>query len=424
MSPSKLHRCIFLHILFLTIFFIPLQSQENNGPYSFAEEQKISVYVNGFTDTASLVEEISFAHFVTDRNLAQVLIVIDAQNVSTQGREYIISFSGQADLKGIRDELRYLPEPGETEETINATLVKTIKIGLIKYAARTAIGENISIDYEHTEEQVAAVKDKWNYWLFSINFNFDINGEKSMKGGSVGGGFSARRITDSWKIRASAHTYYNKNTFDMEEIDLAYTDITRNSNFHGLLVKSINDHWSVGAFAEASQATYYNNQFSSELAPALEYNIFPYIESEKRSFTFLYRFGYIYKKYWEETIYGKIREGLLQTSLMADVEIYKDWGSIESSLTGSVYLKDFTKNRLTWSFEIDVRIFKQLKFDIEWRVSMIHDQVFLERGGVDYEEVLLRRKRLETLYDYSIELGFSYSFGNLNNNVLNPVFGN
>ena len=210
----------------------------------------------------------------------------------------------------------------------------------------------------------------------------------------------------------------------MEEIDLAYTDITRNSNFHGLLVKSINDHWSVGAFAEASQATYYNNQFSSELAPALEYNIFPYIESEKRSFTFLYRFGYIYKKYWEETIYGKIREGLLQTSLMADVEIYKDWGSIESSLTGSVYLKDFTKNRLTWSFEIDVRIFKQLKFDIEWRVSMIHDQVFLERGGVDYEEVLLRRKRLETLYDYSIELGFSYSFGNLNNNVLNPVFGN
>ena len=109
---------------------------------------------------------------------------------------------------------------------------------------------------------------------------------------------------------------------------------------------------------------------------------------------------------------------------MTDVEFIKTWGSIESSLTGSVYLRDFEKNRLAWDFEIDMRIYKRLTFDIQLGVSMIHDQVFLASGGASLEEVLLRRKRLETRYDYSIEFGFGYSFGSLKNNITNPIFGN
>ena len=245
-----------------------------------------------------------------------------------------------------------------------------------------------------------------------------------MQGNSLSGGFSARRITDAWIMRASFNTRYNETIFDMEEIDLAYTNITRNHNFNGLLVKSMSDHWSVGTFIEASQVTYYNNKFSFELAPAVEFSIFPYVESEQRSFTFMYRLGYIYRQYWEETIYGKTEEGLIQTSLMADVEIFKTWGRVESSLTGSTYLQDFSKNRLTWDFEIGFRILEQLTFDIEWRVSRIHDQIFLERGGVSLEEVLLRRKRLKTHYDYSIEFGFGYSFGSLKSAIVNPIFGN
>jgi hypothetical protein len=122
-----------------------------------------------------------------------------------------------------------------------------------------------------------------------------------------------------------------------------------------------------------------------------------------------------------------MNEGLAQTSLTAEVEIIKTWGSIESYLSGSVYLKDlkdFSKNRLTWHFEIDVRLYKRLTFDIEWRVSMIHDQIFLAREGASFEEVLLRRKRLETRWDYSVEFGFGYSFGSLKSNVVNPIFGN
>jgi len=87
-------------------------------------------------------------------------------------------------------------------------------------------------------------------------------------------------------------------------------------------------------------------------------------------------------------------------------------------------LKDLNKNRLTWDFQIFMRLFKRLTFDIELGVSMIHDQIFLGKGGASLEEVLLRRKRLETRYDYGIEFGFGYSFGSLNNNITNPIFGN
>lgn len=419
-------RCwrLLLCLLILSSFLSILYSQENIGSASNSESPRLNVFVSGFADMSFLTGEIDFAFFVSEKGLALVVVKIEEKTTESGGKEFIITYSGQKELHGISDELRYVPHPDETEENTKKALIKTLKIALIKYAARTPVSENLSIKYAHTEEQVAAVKDKWNYWLFSLNFHFSLHGEKSMKGKSLSGGFSARRITDKWKMRANIHTHYDENTFDMEDIGLSYKDITRNHNFHGLLVKSISDHWSIGAFLEASQVTYYNNKFSFELAPAIEYNIFPYIESEKRSFTFLYRLGYIYRKYWEETIYGKMNEGLIQTSLTADVEIIKPWGSIESSLTGSVYLKDLAKNRLTWDFEIGIRLFKRLTFDIEWQVSMIRDQIFLERGGASLEEVLLRRKRLETSYDYSIEFGFGYSFGSLISKIVNPIFGN
>ena len=424
MQIGKFFRRLVLFLMIAALFFSTLFSQENSVSASDAGNQKLNVFVSGFPDISYLNDKINFALFIKEKNLALVTVNIEENPSVSGGKEFIITYSGQGKLKGISDVLSFVPQPGETEEKTRQTLARILEIALVKYAAHTPTGEKISINYSHTEEQVAAVKDKWNYWLFSLNFHFNLNRNQSMKSNSFSGGFSARRITDEWKIRADFRTNYNENIYDMEEIGLSYTNITRNHNFDGLIVKSMNDHWSIGTFINASQRTYYNNKFSFEISPAVEYNIFPYIESEKRSFTFLYKLGYIYRNYWEETIYEKTKEGLLQTSLVADVEIIKTWGSLESSLTGSAYLKDLSMNRLTWDFEIDIRIFKRLTFDIQWQVSMIHDQIFLGSGGASLEEILLRRKRLETGYDYSIEFGLGYSFGSLKSTVVNPIFGN
>ncbi len=67
---------------------------------------------------------------------------------------------------------------------------------------------------------------------------------------------------------------------------------------------------------------------------------------------------------------------------------------------------------------------KGLTIDLNGRLSLIHDQIALPKGGVDLEEVLLQRKQLETSYQYFASFGFTYSFGSIYNNIVNPRFGN
>ena len=45
------------------------------------------------------------------------------------------------------------------------------------------------------------------------------------------------------------------------------------------------------------------------------------------------------------------------------------------------------------------------------------------KGGASLEEVLLQRRQLETTYNYFFQVGFSYSFGSIFSNVVNPRFG-
>ena len=46
------------------------------------------------------------------------------------------------------------------------------------------------------------------------------------------------------------------------------------------------------------------------------------------------------------------------------------------------------------------------------------------KGGATPEEILLRRKELETNFEYFTSFGFTYTFGSIYNNVVNPRFGN
>ena len=50
----------------------------------------------------------------------------------------------------------------------------------------------------------------------------------------------------------------------------------------------------------------------------------------------------------------------------------------------------------------------------------MHDQLYLRAGAASDEEILLRRQRLATSYRYEFSVGFSYQFGSIFNNVVNP----
>jgi hypothetical protein len=70
----------------------------------------------------------------------------------------------------------------------------------------------------------------------------------------------------------------------------------------------------------------------------------------------------------------------------------------------------------------NIRIFKGFTFNIYGSISLIHDQISLPREGASLEDVLLNRKALETTYSYYTSIGFTYTFGSIYNNVVNPRF--
>jgi hypothetical protein len=56
-------------------------------------------------------------------------------------------------------------------------------------------------------------------------------------------------------------------------------------------------------------------------------------------------------------------------------------------------------------------------------VEFIHNQLNLPKGGADLEEILLRRRQLETNYEAGLSFGFRYRLGSIFNNVVNPRLG-
>jgi hypothetical protein len=54
---------------------------------------------------------------------------------------------------------------------------------------------------------------------------------------------------------------------------------------------------------------------------------------------------------------------------------------------------------------------------------LLRDQLYLPRGNLSDEERLLRLRQLATSYNYFVQVGLSYSFGSIFNNIVNPRFG-
>lgn len=92
--------------------------------------------------------EIPFVNYVRDRKEAQVHILITTQRTGAEGREYTITFIGQEEFEGMEDILKFFSRKADTEDEIRKGLVKTIKMGLIRYVARTPIAELLRITME------------------------------------------------------------------------------------------------------------------------------------------------------------------------------------------------------------------------------------------------------------------------------------
>jgi len=388
-----------------------VEAQKKSAPYVFIDCE--------MCDLDFIRIEMKFVNYVNERKEAQVYILITSQKTEA-GEEYTLSFSGQKEFEGSNNILKYYAEKTRTADEVKKGLVNTLKMGLMRYVAKTPISSRISIDFLEKVKPTSVV-DKWNFWVFSISADGFFSGDQIYKMREVFSSLSANRVTPNVKIRLSINAIFERDEYRYEDI------VTKSSydsqSFYGLIVKSLGEHWSIGGFFSASSSSYSNIKLSLNPAPAIEYDLFPYSQSTRKQLRFLYKLGFKPVRYREETIYDKKYENLWNESLSVTLELKRKWGTMSTTLEGAHYFHDRKKYHLELWTEMSLRIFKGLSFDIYGGGARIHDQLFLPKAGASKEDVLLRRRELETDYQYYFSVGLSYTFGSIYSKVVNPRFG-
>jgi len=410
-----------LFLLFISInvtfFSLPVRAQETQETFL---ADKLIVYVNSpWCSSEALRKNIELAEVTADPMPANILIEISEE--TKEGSHFFeIKFTGEKEFREKNYRTRLVLPLNSAADLIEQGLIRTIKLGLVPYAARTPSGSRLKIKLAE-EVKPTAVVDPWNFWVYSLSANSFLNGQKSFSYNSLYGNFSANRVTPEWKIRLALSTNYYRDSYDYEGTTLVST--SHGGNFRALVAKSLGEHWSLGAFASLSSSTYQNLKFAGSISPAIEYNIFPYSESTKRQLRITYSLDLGPSFYREETIFDKTKQFLVKGNLSATLELKKKWGTISTSLVGSNFFHDLSKYRIEFNNDLSVRLFRGFSVNIYGGYSRIHDLISIAKAGASWEDVLLMRKQLATSYSYYVSVGISYSFGSIFSNVVNPRFG-
>jgi len=281
-------------------------------------------------------QEIPYINYVRDVREAQVYILVTRQNAGSGGIQFTFTFQGQGDFKGMNDTLTYSTSPDQTNTEIREKRTDMLKMGLMRYVARTPLFNEIDIRHNEDLENEEVI-DKWNYWVFELSTEPQFESEEEQKELGLRNSVNISRVTPQLKLEIEMDHFYDREKFiefvntDSAETTTYSTSSTRMDN---LFVKSIGDHWSAGIKWDLGSSTRQNYTFTTKIMPSLEYDIYPYSEATHRQLRILYSLGFQFNNYIDTTVYNKSDETLYLHSLNIAFQVQKKWGSINMALTG------------------------------------------------------------------------------------------
>ncbi len=424
-----------LRVLGPLVIPFALAAQEPLASPARAAGENLRVFVDNCPCSLDYLRtEISYIDYVRDRADADVHLLFGQQSTGSGGTAYTMFFIGLRSFAGTTDTLVYNAEPSATEDNVRQGLVRYMKMGLMRYIARTSAAERIRISLAPAVSGAATrgpVNDPWNYWVFRTSLGGGGNGEKSRSSFRTNGSLSATRTTEKWKVRIASNGNYSQNKVTAYfksptsgvDTSTIYRSYFRSASANGLLVRSLGSHFSAGVTSSASTSSFANQDLFFRIAPALEYSIFPYKESTRRLLTVNYSLGYNALDYKEETAYFKTAEQVLDHQLQVAYEVTQPWGSAFASVSGQQYLHDIGLYAASAFGHASVRLFKGFSLNFFGSASTIYNQISIERVGATEADVLLNRRQQITPYRISGNVSLSYTFGSIFNNIVNPRFG-
>jgi hypothetical protein len=300
-------------------------------------------------------------------------------------------------------------------------MVKALKMGLVRYIARTNVSDQMNVSFNKPQAKEEPINDAWDYWVFRLSANGNINEDNNYSSYSIYNSISANRTTEDLKLSFSVSNNYNENKYSSDSY--SYQDISRSQNANASVIQAIDSHWSWGVWGSAYSSTYNNIDYAFSFSPGIEYNIFPYSASNEHQLRIDYKVSTITNKYVQETFYFKTKENLWRHSLETSLSLVKQWGSVSIGVSAENYLDDFKNVGYGIFSSASLRLFKGFSLNFFGNYYTTGKQVTLPMAGATLEEVLLRRRQLETKYSFYAYFGISYSFGSIFNNFVNPRFG-
>src|SRR6185369_721902 len=131
----------FLLIAFILFYGIASHSQPNTS------DEKVKVFLDCTRncDFDFVRTELKMVEFVRDRFLSDVHILITEERSSTGGSQERLTLLGQKRFVGMNDTLTYFDEPAASDDDKRKQLVQFLKLGLVRYIAKTALGKKMLI---------------------------------------------------------------------------------------------------------------------------------------------------------------------------------------------------------------------------------------------------------------------------------------
>lgn len=370
--------------------------------------------------------EIRFVNYVRDPKQADVHVFITDESTGGGGRQYKFSFIGRLHFSDMAYTFSHTIDRNDTSDETRESLNRVLEMGLAPYAMQTMETSPFTLLYE---EQAAGQTsdqgrvDPWNYWVFEIYAgSLQLDLESNQKEFDSRWGFYADYVTEDWKIRLRPYFNYEFIEIDREEEEEPVTSMLHRHGFDSYVIKSLSSHWSAGIFTDYVTRSDRNLRHRLRWNPGVEYNLYPYQEATRKSFTFRYQIGYAYTDYYEQTIFGKNSEHLLNHEFSVSANIRQPWGRIEGGMVGSHYFHDFAHRRAELYGSISVRLTEGLFLNFYSQFDMIRDQLSLPVGDTSLEDVLLKQRELATDFSLSGSISLSYTFGSDFANVVNTRF--
>ena len=394
------------------------QPRQSNGLRVFLDCQRM------WCEQDHIRREIPYVNWVRDRQDADVHVLAISQSTGG-GQEYIFNFIGLREYAGHVDTLRYTTSRTDVRDESRDGQVLTLQMGLMRFVANTPVTNFLTISYNAPgQEEVRTIPedDPWNNWIFTVGGNGSVDAESLEKFYRFSGNVSASRTTNDWRIYINARGNYSESRYEYVEIEDSVA-VYNNSTYsaRSYVIRKLSDHWGAGFRASIGNSISYNHDLYARAASGIEFSVFPYAESTRRSLTLLYTLGVAGFDYEEITIFNQTTEVLLEQGLEVAMDYVQPWGNVGADLEASSYLHDMELHRIEFGIGMSIRVVRGLRFNWHGSVARIQDQIYLSGEGIPQDEILLRRRARGTDFEVGTGFGFSYSFGSIFNNAVNPA---